>query len=174
MKRSTPGLKLVQAVSGFVQYKAAEALSPRTLESYQDHLDRWQEYIGDVDVSRVSTQQVRAFLAWLRAEYKPRRLTGGDQPLSPKTIHNFWVTLSAFYRWASGEFGFPNPMTAVPAPKFEEAPVEPFAREEIEQLLKAVEYCREAKTDHRRAFCHPSGYSDSVGLGQVLQSPSAN
>jgi integrase/recombinase XerD len=152
MKRSTPGLKLVQAVSGFVQYKAAEALSPRTLESYQDHLDRWQEYIGDGEVSRVSTQQVRAFLAWLRADYKPHRLTGGDQPLSPKTIRNFWVTLSAFYRWASGEFGFPNPMAAVPAPKFEDAPVEPFAREEIEQLLKAVEYCREAKTDHRRAF----------------------
>lgn len=104
MERSTPGLNLVQAVSGFVQYKAAEALSPRTLESYQDHLDRWQEYIGDVDVSRVNTQQVRAFLAWLRAEYKPRRLTAGDEPLSPKTIRNFWVGSTALNR-GGADFG---------------------------------------------------------------------
>ena len=43
-------------------------------------------------------------------------------------------------------------MKGVPAPKFEDAPVEPFSKEEIELLLKAAEYCREAQTDQRRKF----------------------
>ena len=41
-------------------------------------------------------------------------------------------------------------MKAVPAPNFEEAPVEPFTSEEIEALLKACEYCQLAETTDRR------------------------
>jgi integrase/recombinase XerD len=152
MNQRMPGLKLSQAVPGFLQHKAAEALSPRTLECYEQHLRHWQEYAGDVDVGQVTTQNLRAYLAWLRTDYKPRRLTGGTQPLAPKTIHNFWITLSAFFTWATVEFEFPNPIKAVPAPKFEEAPVEPFTKEDIEGLLKVCEYCQEAKTNERRRF----------------------
>lgn len=43
-------------------------------------------------------------------------------------------------------------MPNVPAPKFEDAPVEPFSKEEIEKLLKACDYSREAETDRRRKF----------------------
>jgi hypothetical protein len=40
----------------------------------------------------------------------------------------------------------------------------------------AVEFKRDAvgRLVSDRAFCHPSGYSVSVGLGQVLRPPSAN
>jgi integrase/recombinase XerD len=141
-----------RAVSGFLQYREAEGLSPSTLEVYRDHLARWVEHVGEANVSRVTSQQIRAFLIWLRTDYKPRRLTGGDQPLSLKTLRNYWVSLSAFYTWASTEFGFPSPMKTVPAPKFEAAPVEPFTQEEVEKLLKAVEYMREANTSGRVKF----------------------
>jgi len=43
-------------------------------------------------------------------------------------------------------------MKAVPAPKFETASVEPFTREEIEQLLKAAEFCHPANTTRRRSL----------------------
>lgn len=152
MNRRAPGLKLSKAIPGFLQYKAAEALSPRTLESYQAHLEQWLEYAGDVEVGQVTSQDLRAYLAWLRTEYKPRRLTGGDQPLAPKTIRNIWISLSAFFTWASKEFELANPMKAVPAPHFEEAPVEPFPKEAVEALLKACEYCQEAQTENRRRF----------------------
>jgi integrase/recombinase XerD len=72
--------------------------------------------------------------------------------LSPKTIRNIWISLSAFFSWASEEFGFPNPMKGVPAPKYARAQVETFTKEEIEALLKACEYCREAVTNQRRKF----------------------
>jgi site-specific recombinase XerD len=73
---------LSKAAIGFLQYKEAEGLSPHTLGAYKDHLARSVEYIGDVPVNRVTTQQIRAFLVWLRTDYKPRRLTGGC-PTSP-------------------------------------------------------------------------------------------
>ena len=46
--------------------------------------------------------------------------------------------LSSFYTWAGRELNLPNPLKGVPAPKFERAPVESFAKEEIEALPKAV------------------------------------
>jgi integrase/recombinase XerD len=116
------------------------------------HLRLLLEHTGDVEVSQVTTQEVRAFLAWLRTDYKPRRITGDDRPLSSKTIRNFWVTLCSFFHWASDEFNLANPMKGVPAPRFEEAPVEPFTKEQVESLLKACKYCREANTTDRRRF----------------------
>src|SRR3989304_1615815 len=152
MNRRPPGLKLVKAIYGFLQHKAAEALSPRTLEGYEHDLNTWLSQVGDVDIGSITTQDLRSYLAWLRTDYKPRRVSGSDHPLAAKTLRNRWVTLAAFFTWASTEIGIANPMKAIPAPRFEEAPVEPFTREEIEALLKACEFCHEAKTIDRRRF----------------------
>jgi len=54
--------------------------------------------------------------------------------------------------WASTEFDLPNPMKAVPAPRFERAPVDPFSKEDVEALLKACKFSREANTTDRRRF----------------------
>jgi len=152
MNRRTPGLTLAQAIPGFLLYKTAQALSPTTLRSYHDHLKLWLQYTGEVTVERITPQDVCAFLGWLRLEYQPQRLTGNTAPLAPKTLHNYWVTLSAFFTWAASEFDIPNPMQGVPAPKFQEALVQPFTHEEVEQLLKAAEFCHEAHTTRRRSF----------------------
>ena len=153
MNQSTSGFKLSKAIEGFLLQKAAQGLSPRTLECYADQLQQWQMYLGaEAEIQQATPQNLRAFLAWLRSDYKPRRLTHGDQPLSAKTVRNYWVALSAFFTWASAEFGLDNPMKAVTAPRFEEAPVEPLTKDEIEALLKACDHCREAVTRDRRKF----------------------
>ena len=152
MNRRPPGLKLSKAISGFVQHKTAAGLASTTIQGYERDLKKWVTHIGDVDIDDVTTQDVRNYLAWLRTEYKPHRWKKSDDPLSPKTLRNTWVTLSAFFRWASIELDVPNPMKAVPAPHFEEAPVEPFTQQDIEALLKACEFCTEAKTTERRRF----------------------
>lgn len=152
MNRCTPGLSLAQAIPGFRLYKTAEALSPNTLRSYHDHLKLWLNYTGDVAIERITPADLCAFLTWLRQEYRPHRVTGNTQPLSAKTIRNYWVSLSAFFTWAAAEFEMPNPMKGVPAPKFETAPAAPFTRDEIERLLKAAEFCNEASTTRRRRF----------------------
>ncbi len=153
MNRRPSGLKLSKALVGFLQYKAAEGLSGTTLVSYEAHLKLWIEYGGDAEVDQVTAQDLSAFLAWLRTEYKPRRLAGdNDQPLSDKSIRNYWITLSSFFTWASKEFNLPSPMKTVPAPRFEKAPFESFSKEDVEALLKACKFCREANTADRRRF----------------------
>lgn len=152
MNRKSPGLLLSGAISGFLQYKTAEALSPNTLTSYEHHLRRWLAYAGDVEIGQVTTEQIRNFLAWLRTEYKPSRFSGNTQPLSPKTLHNQRITLCAFFTWLNREFNMENPMRAIPGPKFEIAPISPFTKEQVEALLKVAEYCKEANTNRRKKF----------------------
>jgi integrase/recombinase XerD len=147
------GLKPQKALIGFLQYKTAEGLSPNTLVGYEYLLNLWVSQIGgDVEVSQVTTQDLCKHIAWLRTEYKPRRFSGSEHPLSSKSVRNAWVALCAFFTWASREFKFENPMKAVPAPKFEDPPIEPMTKEQIEALLKASEFTREANTDRRRKF----------------------
>lgn len=152
MNRTVPGLKTEKAISGFLQYKTAEGLSPSTLVNYEHDLKLWLSHTGNIEIEKLDAQGVRDFLAWLRTEYKPVRFSGSQHPLSPKTVRNTWVALCAFFRWASTEFGIPNPMKAVPAPHFEKPPIEAFSKEDIEHLLKASEFCKEAQTETRRKF----------------------
>ena len=152
MNRATLGLKLSKAITGFLQHKTAEALSPQTLKSYQHYLQKWLTHAGDVDIAEISTDDLRQSIIWLRTEYQPHRFNGNTAPLSPKSLHNFWITLSAFWNWACAEFDLANPMKNVPIPKFEFPPIEPFSKEDVEKLLKAAEYCREASTDRRKKF----------------------
>lgn len=112
---------------------------------------------GDQDIHKITPQQIRAHLVWLRTDYKPRRLTGGDQPLSSKTLRNIWITLAAFFTWLSKEFQLRTPMDGVPASKFESPPVEPLTKEEIEKLLKTGDHCKEAETMRRRRFTMKRG-----------------
>ena len=47
-RRSQGSLPVSKATTGFLQYKAAEGLSPTTLQSYQRDLKLWQIYAGDI------------------------------------------------------------------------------------------------------------------------------
>ncbi|MGQ0605295.1 MAG: tyrosine-type recombinase/integrase [Anaerolineales bacterium] len=153
MNHSSPGsLTLKRALLGFLQAKEAEALSPRTIETYRHHLESWVAHGGDRPVTAVTTQDLRAYLAYLRTEYQPQRITGKTHPLSPKTLRNVYITLASFFRWLGKEFGIPSPLKAIPAPKFQEAEVEPFTQQQVEAMLKAVEYTRETNTRDGRRF----------------------
>ena len=151
-RRPTGSLALGKAISGFLQYKAAEGISPKTLQSYQRDLKLWLEYAGDIPLHQITTALLQDYFVWLRTDYKPRRITGNAQALASKTIYNFYISLCAFFTWANREFQLPNPIKAVPVPKFEQAPIEPFTKEEVEALLKACELCNEAKTTDRRKY----------------------
>jgi hypothetical protein len=45
-----PGLEIVKAIQGFLQFKSAEGLSVRTIESYSHDLQQWVEYQGPMDI----------------------------------------------------------------------------------------------------------------------------
>jgi integrase/recombinase XerD len=152
MNQRSSGLKLSDAIEGFLQFKMAEGRSPRTIVGYRHDTREWLAFAGDKDVAKIDAPELRAFLNYLRTDYKPRRFSAELTTLSPKTIRNFWVTLSAFFTWLCNEFDQASPMKNVPAPRFAKAEVEPFEKEDIRAMLKACEFKREAQTDYRRRF----------------------
>ncbi len=89
MNQGTSGLKPEKAITGFLQHKSAEGCSTTTLTSYTQHLKVWVKYVGEVDIGAILATDLRAFLAWLRTEYKPRRFDGSSLPLSAKTLRNY-------------------------------------------------------------------------------------
>lgn len=76
MNRRPPVLVISKAVVGFLQYKQAEGLSLRTVASYSSDLKLWLVFQEDVDVNKVSTQNIRQYLTFLLNDYVPRRITG--------------------------------------------------------------------------------------------------
>ena len=102
----------------------------------------------------METTHILADLNFLRTDYVPRRITGNnDKKLSPKTVYSLYISAASFFTWASQEFQIHNPVKGVPRPRVpEDAPVEPFKKDEIELLIKACEFCEEAVTDRRRKF----------------------
>ena len=152
MNRRPSGFSVSKALVGFLNTKAAEGLSPRTLLNYEYRLKQWIGYAGDVEVGSVTPQEIRSYLAWLRTEYKPRRFNGDGRPLSAKTIRNVHATLSSFFTWARTEFDIDSPMEGVPTPKHTRAPVAAFTRDEVEAMLDVCDYTRRADTTDRRRF----------------------
>jgi integrase/recombinase XerD len=160
MNRSTLSLSISTAIDGFQKFKVAEGLSQRTVSSYEYYLNQWMNHVGDQDVAKVKPSDLTNYLAWMRTEYKPKRWNGSTEPLSAKSLRNVYIALCAFYGWLSKEFKLPNPAKELSAPKFPDHVIQPFSKEEVEKLIKACVYSREAKTEERRKF--------------VMRRPSAN
>ena len=115
-RRSHPRtLPLSKALVGFTNAKLAEGLSQRTVNSYLEDLQKWVERTGDREIDKVTGADYSAYLAWLRTEYIPHRFSGKTHPLSPKTIRNTWMAMSALFRWAERELALPFPMMEVRA-----------------------------------------------------------
>jgi site-specific recombinase XerD len=68
MNQRAPGFLLSKCIEGFLRFKAAEALSHRTIVSYEQHLRVWSQQAGEIQVGRITTPDLRSFLAWLRME----------------------------------------------------------------------------------------------------------
>jgi integrase/recombinase XerD len=153
MKRKPSGLlSFDTAKEGFLQFKLAEGISQRTYTSYKFDLSLFQQHHGDLVVEEIDSMLLVRYMSWLRTDYKPRRMSGDDRPLSMKTVRNHWVSLSAFFSWFTLEFGGDNPMKRVPVPKIQKRSVDPISKEEIEALLKACSYSEEANTKFRQSF----------------------
>jgi integrase/recombinase XerD len=150
--RSSGSLTLRKAIIGFSNHKTAEGLTERSVDSYKRDLEQWATYAGELEVAQITKQDIEAYLFYLRTEYVPHRFGGDTRALSPKTLRNIYITLASFFTWASREFRVQNPMKEIPAPRFQNAPIEPFTLDDVQRMLKACVYSREADPVNRRRF----------------------
>ena len=65
MNHRPPGLNVSKCTQGFLQFKSAEGLSPRTIESYARDLRMWMEYHGDVEISEVTSLDLRQYIVYM-------------------------------------------------------------------------------------------------------------
>ena len=164
MNRSSQSMLISKSIDGFVKFKVAEGLSERTIISYQMILNQWVTHFGDRRIDEIKSSDLTDYLAWLRTEYKPKRLNGSSEPLAQKTLRNIWIVFRSFFGWLHKEFNYDNVALNVTAPKFQSHPVEVFTNEEVEKLLKACTYSRESETHGRRKFVmrRPSAIRDQA------------
>lgn len=130
---------LSQAIDGFLIFKQAAGLRPRTLALYRHHLTQFVAWRGDRPLDDVNAAGINEFLIHLRTVYRPTRFGGDDRPLSSQSVYNAWTTLKSFTRWMRETFDFPDVMAGqVPRPKVTNAHPEPFTEVEVKALLSAV------------------------------------
>ncbi len=100
---SSSSLLVRKAIIGFSNYKTAEGLADRSVNSYRRALEHWVTYAGDIEVAQITEQDIEDYLYYLRTEYVPQRFGSDTRTLSPKTLWSVYVTLASFLGWASQE-----------------------------------------------------------------------
>jgi len=142
---------------GFFIAKRAENLSANTLRQYDQAFGYFAEWLKDGGLP--TPTDLRAFFAWLRERPNSRH---ADQPLSAKTVLNSWITLKSFFHWYADEVGGPNLMDQVPRPKAPEVVIDPLSHAQVQVIVKACEYKREARRENQRPFTmrHPTATRD--------------
>lgn len=123
-------MRLSLAIEGFLLFRAG-AGSINTMKEYAYTLHKWVAHIGDVDTGELAADHVRRFLYHLRIE----------EELSPKTVKNAWIGLSAFFTWLEGEMGIEHVIRKykIKMPAAASREIIPLDKQQLRQLLLACE-----------------------------------
>lgn len=134
-------VKLSTTVEQFVEAKQAQRLSKNTLIDYRRTYRRFLLYFGTNDplICEITPHDVRGFLNSLNT-------------LSKKSILNVHIGLSSLWRWATDEGICPeNIMYKVSRPRPEIRAIQPFTRDEVNRMFKAICYSAEYSLPGKRS-----------------------
>jgi len=133
-------MKLSNAVQGFLLHKKLE-FSHTTVPSYQWALDHLIDFLGDVEVSGITTADLRLLFDHLLTEHK----------LSRRSIKDIWARLSSFWTWAEAELEVKHVIKGkIKQPSYTKKKVIPLTEAEIKAILVATWYNKEWETRNGR------------------------
>lgn len=140
-------MKLSKAVEGYTTVRLGDGLSMNTLAGYTTHFNQLIQFLGDVEIERITQEDISKFFAWLRTEYEPKRVSQSKAPLKTSTLRNAWCAVRSLFNWFE-EHGnqkkYKRPDTLIKKPIVSYPEIIPFKEEEISALLKACLYTRQA------------------------------
>jgi len=145
-------MRLSEAIEGYKITKIADGYSINTMNGYQTHFNQMISYFGDVDISKITNEQLRNFMVWLRREYQPQRFSNDNSPYKSTTMRNAWCAMRSLFRWANDELGTGRPDLDIKMPKVSYPEVIPFTKEEIMALLKACTYTKSVNTPGKKPY----------------------
>ena len=132
---------LAREIDAFLIDRRARALSPRTIDYYDEKLTLFRAYLqaqGIRAVESITAPIVRRFMLELSKTHNP----GG--------VHAVYRAVKAFLRWYDVEVepeAWSNPMAKVRAPKVPQEPLEPVSLDDLRAMLAT---CKgKALTDRR-------------------------
>lgn len=146
-------MKFLDALKGFVIHLSAEGYSKSTISGYALSLRRVEQFLGNPDVAKITPNKMSEYMAWLRDEYIPHRSNGDTSPISGSGMQNDWKAIRSFFNWASKEFKLKaRPDANLKLPRYMPEEIIPFTQDEVQTLLKAAEYTKEASPSNRKSF----------------------
>lgn len=125
-KNSTWSIALTKAIEGFNLECHARQLSIHTCQDYHRILKRFLAFTGDMNISKIQTQDIIRFL-------------GSFQGLKPKSLLNMHIALSSLWSWLVREgYATENIIRKIPRPRPQQNAIIPFTEMEIRALFSAL------------------------------------
>lgn len=113
-------MNFARAIATFTLSARADGMTDKTLRWYVWLLQAsphaplvWLERGGRTALQQVTTNDLRAYIVWLRAQ--PNTRSGALQ--SPETIAGYIRALHRFFSWCAVEYTLPDPMARIAYPK---------------------------------------------------------
>lgn len=159
-------MKLSHALDGYWLDKELE-FSKRTVDTYKLFFRYLCDFLGDVDIESITSQDVRRFLSHLAK----------DRKYSKRSVHNVFVTLSSLWTWAEKELQIPHVTKGkIKVPKFTQKVTEIFTQDDIKHLIIAAEFTREWETSNgkRAQYKRPTALRDIAIIYTLLDSGARN
>jgi integrase/recombinase XerD len=145
-------MKLSKAIEGFELSRLADGYAPVTLRGYRSSLGLLARYLEDPEVEKITSENLKAFMHHLRADYRPERPSGNVEPLATASHHRYWKAIRSFFKWAAEDLKTGRPDLELKMPQFTTREIVPFSHEEIARLLKACENSLPVVGTKRRAY----------------------
>jgi len=126
-------MKISAVLQGYWLDKES-SFSRHTVAQYRYAFNHLIDCIGDIEFEKVTSNDIRTYLLWLRTERK----------VSKRTQQNYWICLSSLWTWAETELGTPHIIRdKVAKPTFTQKVIEPFGADELRRILDAAAYTDE-------------------------------
>ncbi len=130
-------MKLSKAICGYKISKLADGYSENTIRGYQIHFQQLIEFTGDPEITKITAEQLKNFMYFLRFEYKPQKGKGGETTrYKTATLRNAWCAIRSLFGWYHDEIGLERPDLDLPKPEVTYPEILPFEEDEIRRLVK--------------------------------------
>jgi len=140
---------LSKAIDGFILEAKSGVYSPTYIPTIESQCKRINDFFGEREIESFTLDDWKSYLRFLRFEYKPKRFSGDESPLSEATIDNHWKMIRSFYNWITPILSINRPDLELPRPKYQSPQIIPFTQEEVKRLLDSSQFTQVVKQSGR-------------------------
>jgi integrase/recombinase XerD len=147
------------------------AVAPQTAELYTSEMKVIQRFMGNVEVEKITQDDLNKLMGYLKNEYHPKKLYGpSDKTMKACSLAVYLRTIHSFFKWAEMDLKLERPDEKLVRPKYELEEVSAFTSDELKRITYAAEWSKEAHRKNGKPFRmhRPSGLRDLALIKVML------